>query len=255
MMNLVGHTAVISGGLGDLGRAIAIELARHGAHVSLGDLASPERAESFLRHLRELRAKAMYTQVDVRDPSSVSAWIEDTAERLGTPTLIISNAGIVTRKTVLDITADEWRNEFEVNVGGALSMCQSASRLLIEKKLPGSIVLVGSWAAHRPNRNIPAYCASKAALRMLGKVMAMELAPHGIVVNEIAPGAVNAGLSKANLQKMPEQDIAAKIPTGTWIEPEEVAWQVVRLCDPRSRNMTGSVTVMDGGLSLTSKWT
>lgn len=254
-MNLKGQTAIISGGLGDIGRAIALELANNGANLSLGDIKPPHMAEDFLEQLRSHHCGAIYTQADIRESQDVAEWVERTTEKLGVPSLIISNAGIVTRKSVLEMTAEQWNNEFEVNVGGALSMCRSAAQKLIHHGLPGKIVLVGSWAADRPNMNIPAYCASKAALRMLGQVMALELAGHGIIVNEVAPGAVNAGLSAANLQTMAQEDIFSKIPSEKWIEPEEVAWQVAHLCDSRNENTVGSVVVMDGGLSLTSKWT
>lgn len=254
-MNLKGQTAIISGGLGDIGRAIAMELANHGANISLGDVKSSDEAEAFLEQVRSWNCGALYVQADIRDPAAVSDWIDRTSAELGVPSLIISNAGIVTRKSFLDMAPEQWDNEFAVNVGGALNMCRSAAQLLIRHERPGKIVLVGSWAAHRPNKAIPAYCASKAALHMLGQVMAMELAGYGITVNEVAPGAVNAGLSAANLQAMVPEQVKAKIPIGSWIQPEEVAWQVAHLCDPRNENMTGSVVVMDGGLSMTSKWT
>jgi len=255
MMKLQGQTAVISGGLGDIGRAVAMELARCGARISLGDMKSAEEARPMLDQLEALGAQAVYTQADIRDSQAVEYWMDVTEKRLGLPTLIISNAGIVTRASVMDITIEQWNNEFAVNVGGALTLCRQAARRLMKEGVPGKIVLLGSWAAHRPNKNIPAYCASKAALRMLGEILAVELAAHNIVVNELALGVVHAGLSADNLSRMPQEAIAAKIPAGQWIEPEEVAWQVAHLCDPRNTNMTGSVVVMDGGLSLTSQWT
>ncbi|TLS49120.1 SDR family oxidoreductase [Paenibacillus antri] len=254
-MNCKGRTAIISGGLGDIGRAIALELAKQGVSLSLADVKTPNEAEAFLERLESEGCKAIYTQADLREPTAVEAWIHRTADSIGIPTLVISNAGIATRESFLTISVEQWNNEFAVNVVGALSMCRSAAQRMIREGLTGRIVLVGSWAAHRPNPKIPAYCASKAALRMLGQVMALELAEHGITVNEVAPGAVNAGLSSGNLQSMGEELIRAKIPVGGWIEPEEVAWQVAQLCDPRNRNMTGSVVLTDGGLSLTSKWT
>lgn len=253
-MDLKGQTAIISGGLGDIGREIALELANHGANISLSDIKSPNLAETFIEQIKNLDSHAIYTQVDIRNPEEVTDWIQKTKDNLGIPSLIISNAGIVTRHSILEMTTDQWNNEFEVNVSGALSMCRSAAKMLISHKHTGKIVLIGSWAAHRPNQNIPAYCASKAALRMLGQVLAMELAGHGIVVNEVAPGAVNAGLSAGNLKTMSTEDISLKIPIGKWIEPKEVAWQVSNLCNPRNQNTVGSVVVMDGGLSLTSKW-
>jgi glucose 1-dehydrogenase len=251
-MKLQGQTAVISGGLGDIGRAVAIELARRGAQISLGDVKPAEEARPLLD---QLGAQAIYTQVDIRDAQAVEHWMDVTEKRLGLPTLIISNAGIVTRASIMDITTEQWNNEFDVNVGGALNLCRQAARKLIKEGIPGKIVLLGSWAAHRPNKAIPAYCASKAALRMLGEILAVELAAHNIAVNELALGVVHVGLSADNLIKMPPEVIAAKNPAGQWIKPEDVAWQVAHLCDPCNTNMTGSVVVMDGGLSLTSQWT
>jgi NAD(P)-dependent dehydrogenase (short-subunit alcohol dehydrogenase family) len=116
----------------------------------------------------------------------------------------------------------------------------------------GQIVFVGSWVADHGQLHIPPYCVAKAGLRMLCQTMALHYAPHGIRVNEIAPGIVEAGLS-AQLLRTDEQ-LADKcrqiIPINQMLSAEDVAWHVAHLCDPRSRHMTGSVLVADGGLSL-----
>jgi NAD(P)-dependent dehydrogenase (short-subunit alcohol dehydrogenase family) len=131
-------------------------------------------------------------------------------------------------------------------------MAQAAALRLVEQKREGRIVFTGSWAAHAPHPHIPAYSVAKAGLRMLCKCMALDLAPHGILVNEVAPGYVNAGLSAAVWQQQPErrQQASARVPVQRLIEPEEVALQVAHLCEPANRHTTGSVLLMDGGLSL-----
>jgi NAD(P)-dependent dehydrogenase (short-subunit alcohol dehydrogenase family) len=243
---------MISGGIGDIGRAVALELAHRGVHLSLADLKEREEAEPLLAQLASLGVNAIYVQADLSKPDSVRRWHDETVTRLGIPSIIIPNAGRVTRKTILEVTPDEWQHELNVNLNGAFYLASTAGARLVEEKLPGSIVFIGSWAAHRGNKGIPAYCVSKAALRMLCQVLALELAEHGILVNEVAPGIVNAGLSAENVRR--GSAVQERIPVKLWIEPEEVAWQVANLCDSRNRNMTGSVVVMDGGLSMTNSW-
>jgi glucose 1-dehydrogenase len=247
-----GRVAMISGGGGDIGRAIALEFARQGADLSLMDLKEQEQVQPFLDELAGYGVRVLYRRTDISDPADVREWVSETEEKLGVATAIVSNVGIVTRRSVLEMAPEEWRHEFDVNLHGSFYFAQAAAQRMIHHGLPGSIVFMGSWAAHRPNRSIPAYCVSKAGLRMLCQVLAIELAPHGIVVNEISPGIVNAGLSKANVQAT--TNLNEKIPLGIWIEPEEIAWQAANLCDPRNRNMTGHVTVIDGGLSMTNTW-
>jgi glucose 1-dehydrogenase len=244
--------ALISGGGGDIGCAIALEFARQGADLSLMDLKEQAQVQPFLDELAAQGVRVYYRKTDISDPEDVREWVNESETQLGVATAVVSNVGIVTRRSVLEMSPEEWRHEFDVNLHGSFYFAQAAAQRMIHHGVPGSIVFMGSWAAHRPNSSIPAYCVSKAGLRMLCQVLAIELAPHGIVVNEISPGIVNAGLSKANVQAT--TNVKERIPLGIWIEPEEIAWQAANLCDPRNRNMTGHVSVIDGGLSMTNTW-
>ena len=118
--------------------------------------------------------------------------------------------------------------------------------------MPGRIVFVGSWAGHAPHVELAAYSTAKAGLRMLTQCLALELADKGILVNEVAPGYVNAGLSGQFFKKDP--DCAARsraaVPVGELIEADEVAAAIAYLCSPAHRNLTGSTLLLDGGLSL-----
>jgi NAD(P)-dependent dehydrogenase (short-subunit alcohol dehydrogenase family) len=255
MQNQFNHqSAIISGGLGDIGRAIALDLAGRGASVALGDLAEPARADDFLKTLRALTVRARYDRVDVSDAASVQAWVDAAAGELGSPSLIIPNAAVVTFADSQSITPEQWDRELRVNLNGAFYLAQAASRRLVKEKRPGRLVFIGSWAADRPHTHIVAYSAAKAGLRMLCRCMAIDLAPHDIQVNEVAPGYVDAGLTARAFAANPgARELAEKqVPLQRLITPEEVARQVAWLCDPSNRQMTGSTILIDGGLTQLS---
>ncbi len=250
--SLNGQVAIISGGIGDIGRATALELARRGADIGLSDLRPAEDAADFLASLRKLGVRARYDRVDVTDPSAVQAWIAAVEGDLGVASLIVVNAAQVTGARIGGVTPAQWAKELRVNLDGAFHMAQAGGLRLIAASKPGRIVFLGSVAGHLPNPHIPAYCVAKAGLRMLCKCMAMEWAPHGILVNEVAPGYVDAGLSAQTWRADPpfKEVCRQHVPTKELISAEEVAQQVAHLCDPGNRHMTGTVLLMDGGITL-----
>jgi NAD(P)-dependent dehydrogenase (short-subunit alcohol dehydrogenase family) len=242
---LTGRVAVITGGIGDIGLAAARALKKGGAKVALGDLATNNAAAR--------RAPGFhYTRVDTTRIRALQSWIRKVETDLGPPDLIVANAGIVELVSAMDSSEQAWRRTMDINLTGAFLFVQAACRNLIKKGLPGRVVLVGSWAAHAPHPRLSAYSVAKAGLRMLGKCLALELAPHGIAVNEIAPGFVDAGLTGRIYDDNPGlRDIArGHVPNGHLIEASEVGDQIAFLCDPANRHMVGSVHLMDGGLSL-----
>ena len=252
MKPLDNRIALISGGLGDIGRAIAREFAGLGADVAIAGRRGPAHAEKDLASLRELGVRACYHSVDVADAVSVQNWIDEVERELGTPSLIVPCAATVTRRGARDVTAAEWTAELRINLDGAFHVAQSAARRMIERDLPGHIVFVGSWVAERPMPRIVAYSVSKAAIRMLMKCMALELAEHAILVNEVAAGYVDAGLTGQTFQADPDRRrrLLDQTPVHRIVQPAEVAWLVGQLCDPRNQNVTGTAVLVDGGLSL-----
>lgn len=243
---------LLSGGLGDIGKAIALEFAQKGASMAVGDIREPKKAAELLARLHTYGAAHTYHQVDVGNASAVHAWIDGVEQALGTPDLIIANAATVTLAGIHAITPEQWAAELNVNLNGAFFMTQYATSRLLARKLPGRVVFTGSWAAHAVHPGLPAYAVSKAGIRMLCQSMALELAPHGILVNEIAPGYVNAGLSAGIWAANPElrHQAEQRVPIKKLISVEEVAQQVAYLCHPDNNHMTGSTLLMDGGLSL-----
>jgi glucose 1-dehydrogenase len=243
---LRGQIAVVSGGLGDIGRATAHALSAAGATVALSDL--PPAAAA-----RRAMPGYHYTRVDVTKTPAVEGWLARVTRDLGPPSLVICNAGIVEFGSALDTTPAAWRRTLDVNLSGAFFMAQAAARAMVKKKRKGRIVFVGSWAGHVPHTGITTYSVAKAGLRMAMKCLALELAPKGVCVNEIAPGVVDAGLSgKLMARRMADRTrIQRKIPLGQLLTANDVARGVISLCDPQNAHMTGAVLLLDGGLSLT----
>ena len=248
------QTAIISGGLGDIGFAIAREFARQGASIAIGDLVSSTDARKFMSKLEHLKIRCHYCQVDVTDARAVQEWIDEVEHELDIPTIIIANAATATPAGVHKITPEQWSRELRVNLDGAFYLTQATTSRLREKEISGRVVFIGSWAAHAVHTNLPAYCVSKAGMRMLSKCMALELAPHNILVNEVAPGYVDAGLSGRVWKEKPDlrKQAVKKVPIKKLISAEAVAEQVVQLCHPKNEHTTGSTFLMDGGLSLLS---
>lgn len=252
MAELANQVAIISGGLGDIGRACAVELARCGADVAVGGRSDGGRAEPLRAEIEALDRRCRFDLVDVGDAEAVRKWVHQAEADLGPVGLIIPNAAVVEMAPLAELTPEIWQRHLDVNLTGAFNLAHAAGQRLLELKRPGRIVFIGSWAAHAPHEHIPAYCVAKAGLRMLCRCMALEYAAHGILVNEVAPGFVDAGLSKQIFERHPQRRAraVAKVPTAELMDPREVALHVVHLCDPHNRSMTGSVLLCDGGLSL-----
>ncbi len=244
---LAGQVAVVTGGLGDIGFAVAEVLAENGAKVAIADIHPEEVAKEKIGS-----RPFVYAQVNVADPKAVDEWFSGVEEDLGTPTLVIANAGVVEVGFGLKISPKSWQRTMDVNLNGAFYTATSGGRRMVDQNVKGRIVLMGSWAAENVHADLTAYSVSKAGLRMMGKCLALELAPKGILVNEVAPGFVDAGLTGKFYKKNPvkRERGRALVPVRRLISAKEVALQVLHLCHPDNVHMSGSTLLMDGGLSL-----
>lgn len=239
--------AVVTGGAGDIGRAIAAELLRAGHRVTVFDVLPAAEAETRLSDLRRL-GPVEYAEVDVRDRAQVEA-----ALAAAPPVdAAIGNAGVGASRAFLDLDDEYWDRTLAINLTGNFVFGQSVARKMIERGVGGRIVFTGSWVAAVPWPDITAYTVSKAGLVMLAKQMALELAPHRILVNVVAPGIVDAGLARAQRETDPDyaRRAAHAIPLGEFQTPEQVAQVAAFLCSPAADYVTGTVLVADGGCSV-----
>jgi NAD(P)-dependent dehydrogenase (short-subunit alcohol dehydrogenase family) len=242
---LAGLRIGVTGGVGDIGAAMARAFVARGASVHLLDRLP--RAEG------EPAAGAVggrYHEVDVRDRSAVDAALA----AAGPLDVVFANAGIAIASPFLEITAEQWGDQIATNLTGSFNVAQSAARAMVERGGGGRIVFTGSWIQDRPWPEMAAYSSSKAAIAMLARSMALELAPHRILVNVLAPGIVDAGMARR--QRLEEPHYAARaaraIPLGELQSAEQIAQAAVFLCSPASDSMTGAVLLIDGGCSLSN---
>ncbi|MBN8593181.1 MAG: SDR family oxidoreductase [Anaerolineae bacterium] len=251
-MLLSGKVAVITGGAGDLGNAMALHLAQEGAAVSLWDIKSEAEAAPQIDRVKSATLNVQYQQVDIRDRVAVDAAFNAVMEQFGSLDIVCANAGIVEAAPFLEITPESWTRHIEINLTGSFHVGQQAARLMVRQGKGGRIIFTSTWVSAIPWPEITAYTASKGGLNMLMKQMARELAPHKILVNAIAPGIVKAGLAGRQLVEEPQYAarVAKVIPLGEPGTPEEIARAVVYLAGPHTAYMTGSILTLDGGCSL-----
>lgn len=239
-----GLGVVITGGAGDIGTAIAGELVRHGAQVTLLD--QKPRAE-VTRSLARL-GDVDYVSLDVRDPQPVG----ETLAGIDPLDVAIGNAGIVASAPFLEITPEQWSSQLDVNLTGCFNLGQAAARLMVSRNRPGRIIFTSSWVQDVPWPEICAYAVSKAGIKMLTRSMAAELAPHRILVNAVAPGIVAAGVARRQLETEPQYAARAAraVPLRRFQQPADVARLIAVLCSDAGDYMTGSILLADGGCSL-----
>lgn len=259
MINNTNRIALISGGLGDIGSAIAVLFLQQGMQVAISDLLDEKEAMQQVKEMNKAGEDLWYKQVDITSEKEVVEWIDAVEKKWGVPQVIVPNAGIVVAGSLTgnEFTSELARKQIEVNFWGTYHLAVLSAKKIKSKGVPGRITMIGSWAAERPHARISSYCISKAAVRMLCKTLALELANDDILVNEIAPGIVKGGLSKKNQDKDPQllQTHLNSIPTHKLITVEEVAKHVLHLSAFENMSITGSRILIDGGLSLTSKMT
>jgi NAD(P)-dependent dehydrogenase (short-subunit alcohol dehydrogenase family) len=249
---LSGKTALVTGGIGDLGNEMALHLAQAGGAVVLWDLPGEAEAAERIQRVSANGGRVLYQQVDVRNRSSVDSAIDTLVAQLGGIDIVCANAGIVESMPFLDITQENWIRHLDVNLTGVFNVAQAAARKMVANGTQGRIIMTSSWVSEIPWPEITSYTVTKAGVNMLVKQMARELAIHGIRVNAVAPGIVRAGLAGRQLREEPAYAarVAKVIPLGEPGTPVEIAQAVVYLAGPHTEYMTGTILLLDGGCSL-----
>jgi NAD(P)-dependent dehydrogenase (short-subunit alcohol dehydrogenase family) len=244
---LDGRGIAITGAAGDLGHAMSLELAHLGARVTMIDRVPGDQASERIAAVGRV-GHCSYVQADVTDRPAIEA-----ALRAVDPLdVAIGNAGIVESAPFLEVTAEQWQAQLDVNLTGCFNLGQAAAQLMVKRGRPGLVLFTGSWVGEIPWPEIGPYCVSKAGVRMLARSMARELAAHRIRVNVVAPGIVHAGMARRQYETDPTYARRASvvIPLGEMGTAEQVAQATAFLCSSEASYMTGSVLLVDGGASL-----
>lgn len=239
------RVVLVTGGGHGIGRAICEIFARNGDRVVIADR-SASAAETVSSAIQEeMGVEALPVEVDVRDAESVVAAVRQVIERFGQIDVLVNNAGIYPNTLVVEMSEAEWDAVFDTNVKGMFLVSQAVARRMIERGAGGRIVNISSGSAKSGRIGAAHYCASKAAVDMFTRVLALELAPHDIVVNAVAPGLIevpNWSLSEEYINAL-----IALTPVGRIGQPEDIARAVLYLASAEATFITGSVLAVDGG--------
>ncbi len=243
---LDGEIAIVTGGAQGIGRTIARRLSAEGAAVAILDT-NPKTGEQTSAGLRSAGQRSIFYPCDVTNRDQVRQAVQRTTAELGEATILINNAGIGLHAPFLEMSDDMWNQVLHVNLTGAFITAQEVCRHMARNRR-GAVVNMASAAAHMAHSEQAAYAASKAALEALTRVMAFELAPHGVGVNAIAPGTIATDFLKTALTQEARAERERRIPVGRLGTAEEVAGVVAFLVSQDASYLTGSVVPIDGGL-------
>jgi NAD(P)-dependent dehydrogenase (short-subunit alcohol dehydrogenase family) len=207
-----------------------------------------------LRQLRAFGVKVLYQETDVADRCRVDAALDKVWQELGPLDVCLCNAGIVVDRPFLDVTVAEWQRHIDVNLTGYFQVCQAVARRWVAAKHRGRMVFTGSWLQDVPYKLVAPYCVSKAGVWMLARCAALELAQHGITVNLVAPGILDAGLSRQEMEEDPasREKYMKLIPLGKMQTPEDTADMVGFLISPEAGYLTGTSLLCDGGCTVSA---
>jgi NAD(P)-dependent dehydrogenase (short-subunit alcohol dehydrogenase family) len=239
--------AIVTGGTSGLGLATAKKFVANGIVTIITG-----RDEERLKKTREsLGDSCVPVQMDIANLDRIPAHIKEIVARYGRIDILVNNAGINLKKDLVSVTDEEFQKVLLTNVAGVFAISREVSKVMITQK-KGAIVNVSSMAAHYGIPKVVAYSASKAAIEGMTRSMAVDLSPHGILVNCIAPGFIKTNMSSGALDSDPERKrrVLERTPVGRLGLPEDVANAVYFLVSDENAYITGAVIPVDGGNSV-----
>jgi NAD(P)-dependent dehydrogenase (short-subunit alcohol dehydrogenase family) len=241
------RVAIVTGGCGGMGRAIAVRLAESGCQVVAFDVRDTPEAAA-LRAGRGID----FRSVDVSDRSAVETAVGQVTVSLGLPSVLVNAAGVLSRAPFLELGDADWQRVMDVNLRGTFVCCQVVARGLVRAGRPGKIVNISSNSQVMATPNAAHYAASKGGVASLTRSIAVELAPHAINVNLVCPGPVLTDMNRAAFADPAFRAARERtIPWGRLGDPADVVGAVAFLTSPDSDYITGAALFVDGGQTLT----
>lgn len=249
MLSLRGKVALVTGGSRGIGKATALMLAQAGADVAVNYQNRADAAKEVAQSIEAFGRRALAIEADVSDEARVSHLVAETVQKLGGLDILVANAGVWKRAPVTEMSAEQWDETLDINLKGAFFAAKHAARFMVEKA-SGRIIFISSTAGQRGEAFHSHYAASKGGLISFTKSLAPELAPHGVLVNCVAPGWVETDMAADALASPGRKEIFATIPLGRVGRPEEIAGAVLFLASELSTFVTGEILNVNGGAVL-----
>lgn len=248
-MNLKGKVAIVTGGNSGIGATIVLELARQGANVVIDYISHPNATEDLEKKVAALGDQAIGVQADVSKVADLQKLIDTAVQKFGRVDVMVNNAGVETRTSVLDTTEVQYEKVLEVNLKSAFFGTQIAAKQMIKQGGGGRIINITSVHEDWPMPGNIAYCLSKGGMRMLTRTAGVELARHNILVVGVGPGAVATPINLVTM-KDPKlmQALDSAIPLGRMAKPEEIASVVAFLASDAASYITATTIFADGGI-------
>ncbi len=248
-MRYQGSGVLVTGAAAGIGRGIACAFLEEGATVLLNDF-RPDALEGAARELRETFGDRVLSQPgDVRDARQVDAMFDALLARTDRLDVVVSNAGIYPNRLVVEMEEEEWDRVLDTNAKGAFLVCRAAARRFIAQGSGGKIITISSGAWRSGRRGAAHYCASKAAVVLFTQVLALEMAPHKVNVNCIAPGLVEVEGEVSPISLEYKATLTGSIPWGRIGQPRDIARAALFLASDDADFITGEVLAVNGGSS------
>jgi glucose 1-dehydrogenase len=250
--DLKGKVAIVTGGNSGIGKAIVLELARHGANIVIDYVCDPEATEELEKQVMALGDQAIGVDADVSKLADLQMLVDTAVKTYGRLDVMVNNAGIETRTSILDTSEAQYDKVMAVNLKSAFFGTQLAARQMIQQG-GGRIINISSVHEDWPMPGNTAYCLSKGGMRMLTRTAGVELAKNNVLVVGVGPGAVATPINTSTLQdpaKLKALDEA--IPLGRLAQPEEIASLVAFLAGAGASYMTATTVFADGGIMQSS---
>ncbi len=248
-MRLGGRTALVTGSSQGIGEAVALRLAVEGADVVVHYRSHPEGAHGVAERIAKLGRRSVAIQADLGRAAEAQRLIADAATRVGPLDILVNNAGVETRADFWDVSEADYDFVMDVNLKGVFFTTQAFVRHLLAAKRPGKVINMSSVHEELPFPHFAAYSMSKGGLKMMTRTLAIELAPFGITVNSIAPGAIQTPINRTLLNDAEKlRALLDNIPLRRMGTPGDIAGVAAFLASNDADYITGATIVADGGL-------